>query len=431
MDSRRELPEHHSIAVGVSRAAFCLYVVFMLVGSGMPFKDHDVDSLGGSNLINQIVDSIIPIVCFLCLWPRRKAIVSLLREEKYMAMLIAWCAISTLWSGFPFNSLKASIRLIGSTVVIFAFLANAKTSGDALKYIRGVLAIYIPVSLLAIAFIPAAIMPDSDAWRGLTTQKNVLGEVGLISALTWAAAIPGSPLGRKMLEGLFLAASLLLVWGSQSATSLMILAAIAFLRLCLWVNRRLGRIALAPTIACCLAGVVVLFSVDATGAVFDWLGRDTTFTGRTAIWNALGDEIRGHPIIGCGFNGFWLPNNRSVEKLYASDEELSWRPTEGHEGYLDLMNEVGVVGVLLFVLVVIRYFKNVRKSLQVPGWTWFVVGVLLLSLTESVLLRTSSFTSWFFILAYFATYSDRPRQIAMPREEPAHERHQQVRVTAA
>src|SRR5262249_53879765 len=155
------IPQEHPVARRVSQAAFCLYVVFILIGSAMPFEEHDFDTLGGSNLINEVVDSVVPFVCFLCLWPKRKAIMSLLREEKYFAILMAWCAITVLWSDFPFNSLKACIRVIGSTIVILAFLANANTSSDALKYIRRVLAIYIPVSLVAIALIPGATMPDS------------------------------------------------------------------------------------------------------------------------------------------------------------------------------------------------------------------------------------------------------------------------------
>jgi len=378
----------------------------MLVGSATPFEDHDAQD---SNLINIIMDSVIPFICLLCLWPRRKAIMSLLREEKYLAILMAWCAISVFWSDFHFSSLKASVRVIGSTIVILSFLANAKTSGDALKYIRGVLAIYIPVTLLAIALVPGATMPDSDAWRGLTTHKNTLGEIGLISVVAWAAAMAGSSPARKMLAGVFLAASLVLVWGSQSATSLMILTAIAFFGLCVWVNRRFGRLALMPTIACLLAGMVVFSTSNASDVVIDWLGKDNTFTGRTDVWSALTDEIRHHPILGSGFSGFWLQDNRSVQSLHSS-QELAWGPMEGHEGYLDLLNEVGVVGVLLLAVVVIRYFRNAQKSTRLPVWAWFVIGLLFLNLMESELLRSGSFASWVFILAYFATYPDRLKQ---------------------
>jgi exopolysaccharide production protein ExoQ len=400
MDSNRHPLEQPSIAARVSRAAFCVYVVFMLVGSVMPFTDHES---ADSNLINKVMDSVIPFICFLCLWPKRKAIMSILWKEKYLAVLLAWCTISVFWSDFRFSSMKASIRVIGSTIVILAFLANARTSSDALKYIRAVLAIYILASLVAIAFIPGATMPDSDAWRGLTSHKNTLGGISLISAVAWAAAMAGSSAGKKMLAGFFLAASLVLVWGSQSATSLVILAVVAFLGLCVWVNRRLGRIALVPTIACCGAFVVLFSNVNASGALIDWLGKDNTLTGRTDLWSALGDEIRTHPIIGSGFNGFWLADNRSVQVIQT---HLEWGPMEGHEGYLDLFNEVGVIGLLLLALVVIRYFRNMQKNTVLPVWAWLVIGLLFLNLMESEMLRAGSFASWVFILAYFATYSD-------------------------
>src|ERR1051326_3246236 len=100
----------------VCRVAFCLYVVFMLVGASMPFQDPDPkDEAAVSNPINQAVDSVIPLVCLVCLWPKRRQALEILKKEKVLVLFLAWCAVTVIWSEAPLMSGKASVRLIGST----------------------------------------------------------------------------------------------------------------------------------------------------------------------------------------------------------------------------------------------------------------------------------------------------------------------------
>src|SRR5438874_12954651 len=123
-----------SLTEKVSRTAFVLYVIFMLVGAAAPFQDQDLSSSVTSNPVNQAVDSVIPLVSLLCIWPKRRNALSLVREEKYLTLLMVWSLMSVLWSDFPFTSFKAAVRLIGSTTVVVAFFLNAKSNTDALKY---------------------------------------------------------------------------------------------------------------------------------------------------------------------------------------------------------------------------------------------------------------------------------------------------------
>src|SRR2546425_6369761 len=114
--------EESSFASKVCRVAFCLYVVYMVVGSAVPFQDTDPnDELIGSNPINQVMDSVVPLVCLACLWPKRRKALDIIKQEKYLVLFLAWCVVSIMGSDFPLSSLKACVRMIGSTIVALAF----------------------------------------------------------------------------------------------------------------------------------------------------------------------------------------------------------------------------------------------------------------------------------------------------------------------
>jgi exopolysaccharide production protein ExoQ len=397
------VPAGLTLAEKVSRTAFVLYVIFMLVGAATPFQDQD---LGGStsNPINQAVDSVIPLVSLLCIWPKRKNALSLLREEKYLTLLMVWSLVSVLWSDFPFTSFKAAVRLIGSTTVIVAFFLNANSTTDALKYIKGVLMFYMASSFLAIALVPGATQWEWPAWRGLADHKNTLGQIAFVSTVVWASGIRGVSIRRRTIAAVFLLASLVLVLGSKSTTAVIVLLSISFMSVWLFVDRRAGRMVSLTIIGCLLSLVVMADAVD-LGEIIGTFGKDTTFTGRTDIWMVMLDEAKAHPFIGCGLAGFWVTDNPSVLALYAPDL-FPWRPTEGHEGYLDLLDEIGAVGILLLALMVIFYFRNLAKLRKPHFWKWFFIGILIVNLTESTLFRSASFTGWMFVLSYVALYAE-------------------------
>ena len=417
------IEQESSPASKVCRIAFCLYVIFMLVGSSMPFQDADPnDEMTASNPINQVVDSVIPLVCLVCLWPKRRKALDILSEEKYLVLFLAWCAVTVIWSESPFSSLKACVRVIGSTIVALAFFVNARSPEEAFKYIKGVLAVYIPLSFLAIAFVPGATQWEWPAWRGLARHKNTLGEIGLVSAIVWTFRIRQASAKGRLWCSLFGVASLVLVLGSKSTTALLTLFFISFVALCFAAARWVGpALTTAAAGCCCVIGVLVLVNVAGSEEMFAGLGKDSTFTGRTDLWEAMIDEAKGHPFLGGGFGGFWTADR---DLRLESPEESTWRPTEGHEGYLDLLNETGVVGVFLMALMVIFYFRNAARSRDHSNlWKSLFISVLIVNTMESTLFRLNSFTGWVFVLSYLALYAglsqEKERTAALQLQSPS------------
>jgi O-antigen ligase len=104
-----------------------------------------------------------------------------------------------------------------------------------------------------------------------------------------------------------------------------------------------------PAILFFLAGVVVciaLFGID-TGIFTEMMGRSKDLTGRTDLWRSVGSMILARPLLGYGFSGFW--GGASMES-YAVENYVGWSPEYSHNGYLEILLNLGIVGTVFFLI---------------------------------------------------------------------------------
>jgi O-antigen ligase len=151
--------------------------------------------------------------------------------------------------------------------------------------------------------------------------------------------------------------------------------------------------------------LVVYLEPGVVDDLFNLLGKDATFTDRTSLWEVLIDEAKQHWLFGCGFDGFWVVEQKTVLQMYATD--FVWLPNEAHNGYLDMWNEIGVVGLGLFIGLVLRYFRYARYYAQAYDGRWLFLGVLMINLMESTLLRLNSVAGILFALVYLSVTMER------------------------
>ncbi|MDE2431171.1 MAG: hypothetical protein KGM99_20810, partial [Burkholderiales bacterium] len=99
-----------------------------------------------------------------------------------------------------------------------------------------------------------------------------------------------------------------------------------------------------------------------------------------------------------------------------------WIPLQSHNGYLDILNEQGIVGLCLTILLL---FTQARKLAilarldrhQAAFWTAMLVVVIITNLTESSLFRGFGFQNVFFIFALIAVTSSTRRLKVMASHE--------------
>jgi O-antigen ligase len=74
-------------------------------------------------------------------------------------------------------------------------------------------------------------------------------------------------------------------------------------------------------------------------------GKDATFSNRSEIWAIINEHIQKNPLIGSGYGAYWIgpfawsPSYEFVTRMY-------FYPTESHNGYLEIVNDLGFVGLL-------------------------------------------------------------------------------------
>jgi exopolysaccharide production protein ExoQ len=112
------------------------------------------------------------------------------------------------------------------------------------------------------------------------------------------------------------------------------------------------------------------------------LGRDTTFTGRTEIWASLIPDVAREPMLGAGFGGFWTPETRESHRI-----------GEAHNGYLDEVLQLGVVGLFLLALFLLASCRKALRALAYDyDWATFGISLFLMAAVHNI--SESSFNSF-------------------------------------
>ena len=378
----------------------------------MPFPERitDVDEVTTSNVINQIVFSTLFLVSGLCLIPKRKMLAQLLAKEKFLTLFLSWCLLSILWSEFGVVSFKRLFQIFTTVTVSLALLLHTDSSDQPLRYFKSILYLYIPLTLLSIIFVPGAIDPDSSTWRGLAPGKNHLGQAAMISTIIWFFAVRSATGARKFFLSCMLVISIILLFGAKSMTSLLALASLAALGAILSIDEifkplNIGRI-FSFVVMLSLVGIIlstIYFAPELMRTMPEYVDRNITFTGRTDLWADVFEETKKNWLHGCGFSGFWVIGNPPVMDLY---EEYVWLPKQAHMGYLDIWNETGLVGLLLFAGMIIFYFKNLTRLEKPHLWKWFLIATLMINLQETTLFRQNILSGVMFIFSYLALYAE-------------------------
>jgi exopolysaccharide production protein ExoQ len=142
-----------------------------------------------------------------------------------------------------------------------------------------------------------------------------------------------------------------------------------------------------------------------------------TLTGRIPLWNFLiANYLDERPLFGFGFQGFWSPEH--IIRVSASQD---WLIMHAHSGYLNLVLDLGYVGLGLFVTVLLmairRSYAYFRATLDF-SWlfmTSLIVWAVVASFFDSNLL-VSSLRDFMCMIAFAKLAVFDPRFVPVRRE---------------
>jgi exopolysaccharide production protein ExoQ len=247
----------------------------------------------------------------------------------------------------------------------------------------------------------------SSAWKGIFSAKNYLGNIALFF-LTVAMSYRGRTTFFRSLRVWQIFFCLVSIAFSRAATSYVLTA--IYLTYALTLNmvrgfRKKDYFVAFILIFVAFAGVAAVIILQPT-LLFSLLGKDVTLTGRTEIWDAVLGSIAKQPLLGYGYQAFWLGFKGESYRIILT---VTWALGQAQNGFLDVTLETGVVGLAVVLALIGFAFRDGISCLlrshddrQLRAVEWYLAIVILTviyNLDESFLFEPRALTSLMFVLA--------------------------------
>jgi len=365
------------------------------------------ESVESGSPLDQVFISVLLCMGMILLVFRKFSWSRAMKGNAWLILLIGYMLVSVLWSDIPFISFKRWIRDVLVALIMAFVVATERDPRQSMEsLLRRSVYILIPFSILLIKYFPKFGVVYSRwegtlMWTGVTSHKNGLGRLCMISAffLVWSLFKRWQGRDKPVAKYQTYADVFVLIMtivlligpgGVYSATSIGALATglVAFVSL-LWMKKR--QINLRVNTWVVIMALIIVYGISvpmmgglSLGGVTSGFGRDATLTGRTAIWAGLLHYAEQHPILGCGYGGFWT--TRMIEKFEVN---------EAHNGYLELLLELGYVGLFLTAVFLLSCVRKAQRELVYNfDWGLFWICLLLMVVVHNIAEASiSSFSS--------------------------------------
>jgi exopolysaccharide production protein ExoQ len=270
-------------------------------------------------------------------------------------LLPLFAIASALWSDVPSITARYGVQLL-ITVLMGVTLARV------LELRQLLLAVFIGVSLACLVGLASGRTGASETGPvliGLAGSKNQISYFALFwigAALCVLASSQHRVLTRLLAVLALVPAAFLLVQGDSMTavvSALVIAALLLVLAVAHWIGPR-GRVfALGAAGLLAIPALVALPQIEEEAARFrsDVLHKDARLTGRTLLWESADRLIEQKPLIGHGYKAIWL--GREGKGLLARNQQKDGRAFHFHDTFRELRADLGLVGLLLFLVPVV------------------------------------------------------------------------------
>ena len=320
-----------------------------------------------------------------------------------LLVYLAFAGASVLWS---FNPRVSFIRFAQQAMIVISIVLPAMLAAPTADMMRGLfLWCFAPAAILNIFFVmnnSPSIVAELKGYPGFFLGKNYLGEFAAIPFLLALHEMLYSGLRRALGIVVVAIAAWLLFWAnSKTAFGLALLVPLlAGLTLLVRKITRISPAVILLSIPLCfvLLSSVSNFSIERLGYM---LYGDLSLTGRTVIWDFANNQIARRPLLGWGYQSFWLAGPDAPSIVDAP----GWVKTmpDGHNGYVDTKLELGYVGLALLVSFIIATLHGVgRMADRDPARAWLVLSlalfIIVYNFLESLWMRSYEFLWVLFLI---------------------------------
>jgi exopolysaccharide production protein ExoQ len=364
----------------------------------------------GGVLFERISKLLIFVACMIFVCQRGQLVGRLSLRLKLITGVPLLALLLCPFSQLPSRSISSGALLLG-TILLLYYIMSRYTPDQVLE-----LLLILGTATMAASIVFAVALPQygldqmgghADAWKGIFSAKNYLGNLALFF-LTVAVSYRARTALLQSVRIAEILFCLIAIAFSRAATAYILTATyITYLV----VAKILHRFRKKDYLVVCLVLLVALSAVAAViaiwpDALFTLLGKDLTLTGRTGIWTAVIDSIVKRPLLGYGYQAFWLGLEGESYRVILA---VSWVLAQAQSGFLDVTLELGLAGLALVLLIFGFAFRDAvvcllrsRDQTQLRAVEWYLAIVILTflyNLDESFLFEPKHLGSMIFLLA--------------------------------
>ena len=281
-----------------------------------------------------------------------------------ITVLLAWCALSVLWSGIPMTAVKRII-VLGLMFLGSFGLAVSWTRLEVMKFIALSSALHLTIGVLAELSLGYFTVFAADYRFAGTLTANEQGYLCMVLAISsmCVAGMLTSQGKSSWIYRLFSAYGVIFLLLTRSRGALMALG-IAILFYFLLVMDGPKKVLAAFLIG---TSILVLATTGGGAGIVDTLNRggegSGNFTGRAPLWTELMDYVDERPWLGSGYESFWTAE--TIDDVY---KHQHWPIESAHSEYVESLLTIGIVGMTLHTLALvlgmiegIRMFRSTRN----------------------------------------------------------------------
>ena len=350
------------------------------------------------------------VACMIFAVQRLSSVRRLIMQMKLVTSFPLLALLLSPLSQLPMRTISSGALLLGAVLLLY-YIMSRYTFDQVLE-----LLLVLGAGTMVASIVFALALPQygldqmgghASAWKGIFSAKNYLGNLALFfltAAVSYRARTPF----LRSVRASQIVFCLTAIAFSRAATAYLLTAIyIAYFV----IVKSLHRFRKKDYFVVCFF-LLVVFSAAATVIVvwpdflFTLLGKDVTLTGRTGIWSAVLDSIAKRPLFGYGYQAFWLGLEGESYRVILA---VSWVLAQAQNGFLDVMLEMGVAGLVIVLLIFGFAFRDgvvcllrSRDDTHLRAVEWYlaiVILTLIYNLDESFLFDPKHLGAMIFLLA--------------------------------
>jgi exopolysaccharide production protein ExoQ len=328
-------------------------------------------------------------------WPAMAAISLLLAAQNrsrfakltwppHIICLLAYLGLAGASAVWAFRPESSFIRFAQQVMIEISIVLPAMLASRTADIMRGLFLVFAFALCLNIPFVLSG--TASFAGNGVTLEyvgspgyfsfKNYLGECAAIGFMLSLHEILHRG-WRRALGIIGAVIAIYLVFASMSKTALGLALIAPLLAGLVLITRKKTGISAAIILLSIALCYVVLSNVSHFNMnwISDKLYGDPNLSGRIFMWDFAQDEIGRRPLLGWGYESFWL-----VPGSPAIADAPGWIKTmpNSHNGYYDTMLNMGYLGLALLVVFIIATLHAMgRVADRALARAWLMLSLAL------------------------------------------------------